>query len=184
MQIPEAIRSELDAGEQVLWAGQPRQGVVLRSSDLFAIPFSVVWGGFAVFWLTSAIHTGAPLEFMLFGIPFVMVGLYIVVGRFFVEARRRANMSYAVTSQRVLIVSGLLGKKVKSLNLKTIPELSLSLRPDGSGTITFGAPHALAAMFGGMSSWPGAAQHQAPCFDLVPEARAVYDTLRKAQAAA
>lgn len=184
MQISEAIRGELSAGEQVLWAGQPRQGVVMRGSDMFAIPFSVLWAGFAVFWMASAINTGAPAAFVLFGVPFVLVGVYIVFGRFFVEARQRVNTFYAVTSQRVIIVSGLFDRKVKSLSLKTLSDLSLSQRPDGSGTITFGAQHPFATMFGGMSSWPGAGQYQGPRLDLVPQAREVYEIIRKAQAAA
>jgi Bacterial PH domain len=184
MQISEAIRSELSPGEQVLWSGQPRQGVVFRGSDAFAIPFSLLWAGFAVFWLVSAMRTNAPTEFVLFGVPFVLVGIYIVVGRFIVEARQRANTFYAVTAQRVIIASGLFRKTVKSLSLKTISDLSFSQRSDGSGTITFGAQHPFAAMFGGMSSWPGAEQYLGPRFDLVPQAREVYEMVRNAQAAA
>lgn len=181
MQIPESIRSELGPGEQVLWSGQPRQGVLLRGSDVFAIPFSVLWTAFAVFWLYTAIQSNAPLPFVLFGVPFVAVGIYIVGGRFFVEARQRANTFYAVTSERIIIASGLVSRKVKSLNLKTISDLSLSQRSDGSGTITFGPQHPFAFMFGGMSSWPGASQYLGPRFELVPEGRSVYEIIRKVQ---
>jgi hypothetical protein len=184
MQVSEAIRTELSPGEQVLWSGQPQQGVVFRGSDAFAIPFSLLWAGFAVSWLATAVRSNAPAEFVLFGVPFVLAGVYIVVVRFFVEARQRANTFYALTPQRVIIASGLFGKKVKSLNLKAVSELSLSQRSDGSGTIAFGAQHPFAAMFGGMSSWPGAEQHLGPRFDLVPQAREVYEMIRKAQAAA
>jgi len=184
MQLADPIRSELGAGEQVIWSGQPRQGVVVRGSDAFAIPFSLLWAGFAVFWLVSAAQSGAPLPFVLFGVPFVLVGVYIVLGRFFVEARQRERTFYAVTPQRVIIASGLFSRKVKSLNLKTISELSLSERRDGTGTITFGAQHPMASMFGGMSSWPGAEQYLGPRFDLVPQARSVYESIRKAQESA
>ena len=182
MEIPEPIRTELSPGEQVLWSGQPRQGIVVRSSDAFAIPFSLLWVGFAVFWLLSAAQSGAPLPFVLFGVPFVLVGAYIVVGRFFVEAKQRQNTFYAITPQRVIISSGLFSRKMKSLNLKTISDLSLSETSDGSGTITFGAQHPMAAMFGGMSAWPGAEQYLSPRLDLIPQARVVYEAIRKAQA--
>jgi hypothetical protein len=184
MHISEEIRSELAAGEQVIWAGQPRQGITLRGSDVFAIPFSLFFAGFSVFWMHGAASSGAPLPFVLFGVPFVVVGLYLVIGRFFVEAKQRSGTYYAVTPQRVIIRSGLFSRSVKSLPLKTLQDLSLSERTDGTGTIAFGAQHPMASMFGGMPGWPGMDQYLGPRFDLIPQARSVYESIRKAQASA
>ena len=178
-----SIQSELAPGEQALWIGRPRSGLILRGADAFAIPFSLLWAGFAVYWLYSAAASGAPLPFVLFGVPFVLVGIYIVVGRFFVDARQREATSYAVTSQRVLIISGLFSRKVKSLGIKTLAELSLSESADGSGSITFGAQHPMAGMLGGLpGGWPGMDPYATPKFDSIPEVRKVYETIRKAQA--
>ena len=49
----QVIARELEVGEPLLWSGQPRKGIVFRSSDVFLIPFSIMWGGFAIFWETS-----------------------------------------------------------------------------------------------------------------------------------
>jgi hypothetical protein len=182
MQLSDPIRAELSPGEQVIWSGRPRQGIVIRGSDAFAVPFSLLWASFAVFWLFTAARSNAPWPFVLFGVPFVLVGVYVVFGRFFVDAKQRQKTHYALTPQRVIIVSGLFSGKVKSLNLKTISELSLSERGNGEGTIAFGAQHPMAFMFGGMSSWPGAEQYLGPRFDLVSNARTVYEAIRKAQA--
>lgn len=177
--IPESVRQQLDPGEQVVWSGQPRQGVIVRGSDVFLIPFSFLWCGFAVFWLISVIRAEAPIFFILWGVPFVLIGIYFVIGRFIVEARQRASTSYALTTERVLIVSGFLSKKVKSLNLKTLNDLSLTENGNGYGTVIFGAQNPMGAMFGSFAGWPGMAQFIGPRFDQIENAKVVYELVRK-----
>jgi hypothetical protein len=176
------ISRELGSSEQLNWAGVPRQGVLLRGADVFLIPFSLLWCGFAIFWEFMAISGGAPIFFLLWGIPFVLVGLYFVFGRFLFEARQRSVTYYGVTSERIIIVSGLFQRKVKSLSLKGLGEIALSEKADGSGTITFGAGHPFTAMFGGIS-WPGMNQYMPPAFESIEQARQVYERIRQAQQA-
>lgn len=174
------INSQLAADEHLLWSGQPRQGLLLRGSDTFAIPFSLMWGGFALFWEGSVIATNAPPFFVLWGIPFVLVGLYLIIGRFFADARLRARTRYAVTDQRVLIVTGLFSREVRSLPLARLPELTLNEGRRDEGSITFGpAPATRLNGFNGMAGWPG--QQQAPCFELIADARRVYNLIRDTQ---
>jgi hypothetical protein len=178
-----AIRSQLSPEERLLWDGRPRQGIFFRPADAFMIPFSLLWGGFALFWEYSVVSMDkAPLFFMLWGIPFVAVGLYFIFGRFFVDARQRANTSYGVTNQRVIIVSGILTKKVKSLNVRSLSDLSLDEKSNGSGTISFGASGYPAFWPSGMA-WPGIPS-PAPAFELRENARTVFEIIRKAQASA
>ena len=85
------------------------------------IPFSLMWGGFSFFWEYEAVKSGGPLFFDLWGVPFLLVGLYMIVGRFFYEAMLRSRTYYGLTNQRVIIISGLLSQTVKSLQVKPLP---------------------------------------------------------------
>ena len=184
MSLPAEIDQQLSAGESVLWTGRPRQGLVLRGADAFLIPFSLLWGGFAFFWEFSVVRGGAPAFFALWGVPFVLIGLYLIVGRFFFEARLRASTVYALTSERVLIVSGVFARRVRSLNLRTLAELSLNQGRGDEGTISFGGGSPFAAMFGGLPGWPGAGRHVGPQFELLADAKGVFEKIRSAQRAA
>src|SRR4051794_11647806 len=113
--LPPQLSSELGASEKVAWSGQPRQGIVLRGADALFIPFSLLWGGFVIVWEVSVFAIGAPVLVQLFGLIFVVVGIYIMVGRFFVDARQRTQTFYAVTNDRIIIVSGLFSRTVKSI---------------------------------------------------------------------
>lgn len=175
------ITALLSKDEKLLWSGQPRQGVVVRASDALMIPFSLLWGGFAFYWEYSVINSDAPAFFVLWGIPFVAIGIYMIVGRFFIEAKQRANIHYAVTSERVLIVSGLMSRKVKSLNLRTLSDLSLAEGKGSEGTISFGGGSPFSTLFSGFSGWPGMGQHLGPSFDTISNAKTVFETIRDAQ---
>lgn len=178
------IQTQLSSDEKVLWSGQPKQGVIIRGADIFMIPFSVMWGGFAIFWEVSVLKSDAPGFFALWGIPFVLVGLYLIVGRFFFEATQRARTFYAVTNERILIVSGVLNRKIKSLNLRTLSDLSLSEGKGDEGTVSFGGGSPFSSLFGGFSSWPGMGSHMGPRFELINGARSVFEIIRRAQRAA
>lgn len=173
------IALELVGAERMLWAGRPRRGIVFRSSDLFMVPFSLLWAGFAFFWEASVIASGAPFFFGLWGIPFVAVGLYIVAGRFFVDSLARDRTFYGVTDERVVIVSGITSRRVTSLSLRTLSDITLSEKADRTGTISFGPIQYLQWRPGGQA-WPGGAR-MAPAFEMIRDARSVCDLIRTAQ---
>lgn len=177
------VSRELEPGEQLLWAATPKQGVLLRASDALFIPLSLLWSGFAVFWEVSALTAGAPVFFVVWGVPFVVAGLYLIAGRFVVDARQRSATAYGLTNTRAIIVSGLLARSVTSIALRSMSEATLTEHRDGSGSIVLGSQPAWGPWRGG-ASWPGMASQLTPRFDHIENARAVYSELRAAQTAA
>lgn len=167
------FEGQLASGERMLWTGRPKPGLVLRPADILLIPFSLMWGGFAIFWEAGILRGGGPTCFALWGVPFVLIGLYIIAGRFFVDAWQRTRTYYALTSERAIIVSGLLSRNVTSLMLSSLQDITFSPKKDGSGTITFGPTHPQVSMYGG-TSWPGSRRYAAPCFEMIDNAKEVY----------
>src|SRR5713101_1361627 len=138
MDDPEAqlrLQPYLLAGERILWTGQPDPRRLVGGKDAYLIPFSLMWGGGAVFWEAAVLLSGAPIFFVLWGIPFVLVGQYLIWGRLLAKRWDKKRTVYAVTSQRVLVVRG---RSLQSAYLTQLPSIDQSTRADGSGTLEFG----------------------------------------------
>jgi len=178
-EVTQRIQPELGPTERMLWAGRPVQGVIFRKADLILVPFSLMWGGFAIFWEYAAWSGGAPPFFLLFGVPFVLIGLYLIFGRFFADAYIRRHTYYAVSDERVLLLKEAFGRNIKSLGLKSISEISLSHRGTDGGIISFGPATPLKAW--GNSRWPGASHSIVPNFDLDSGINNVYEIIRAAK---
>ena len=169
-------------GERIAWTGAPAAGLLLTGRDIFLIPFSLLWGGFAVFWEWNVLRTSRDMPiFPLFGIPFVVIGLYFIVGRFFVDAWVRSQTRYAVTNQRILILRvGPLFAKFTALAINRLPELALDERADGRGTIRF-QPQQSVWSNRNMSGWTPSLD-STPQFLFIADARNVFDRIQKLSA--
>jgi hypothetical protein len=173
------VNDSIEPGERILWAGRPARGLLLSWSDVLLIPFSLMWGGFAIFWELTAIRIGGPLVSCLWGIPFVAMGLYAIAGRFFADAYRRAHTFYAITSTRAfIVVTGLL-RKSTALDLAMQGQIELTETRSGQGSIYFG--HRSISSFLGATSWPGANKGAPPSFERIHEVRAVYNRIVEGQ---
>lgn len=133
------------AGESLLWAGQPQAQVLFHRSDWYAIPFSLLWGGFAIFWecgvlgwFSKPVKSNAATSFMaLWGIPFILAGQYLIWGRFFYTAWKKARIHYGVTNKRVLVLTAGSNRKITDGYLSRLDSVTLTTRTDGIGTIEF-----------------------------------------------
>lgn len=141
-----AIQPELLSGETVLWAGRPSPKVIFHPSDRTTIPFSLMWGGFAIFWFMSVAGVtglgspaGHPWTFgVIWGIPFVLLGQYFIWGRFIHAAWLKRRTFYAVTNRRVIAIQRGWTPKTSATSIDNVPTINKEMRDDGIGTLCFG----------------------------------------------
>jgi hypothetical protein len=171
-----ALRDRLLPGERVAWSGEPGQGFIFTAQDLFLVPFSLLWCGFAVFWTISATGEHAPSFFTLWGMMFVCFGLYFVFGRFLVDAWLRGRIRYALTDQRVLISRAGPFPNFTAIAPDRLPDARLSERSGGRGTIRFGQqPGWRTNQF---AVWSPSLD-PTPQFLAIADARAVFDLVQR-----
>ena len=139
-------QSELQSGESLYWTGtaDPRRlALSALPASLFGIPFA----GFALFWVSQAYRATSSLShsshnsfasgfrvFPLFGVPFLLVGLGLVLSPLWAFLTGGSTV-YAVTNQRVMVITGTTNRIVKSLTPVDTLGVDHSERPDGSGDI-------------------------------------------------
>lgn len=132
--LKQELYKHVNEGEEIIWAERPKQGILFRPSDGCLIPFSLAWGGFAIFWESMVFSMGAPTFMAIFGIPFVLIGLYLIIGRFFYDMYVRKNMLYGLTNKQIIVKRR---NKVHSLDLSALTDVRFTKKKDGSGSISF-----------------------------------------------
>jgi hypothetical protein len=138
-------QSELQSGESLYWTGTANPG----RAALSALPATIVgipFAAFALFWITQAYHATSAISksnnafakgfsvFPIFGVPFLLIGLGIILAPLWAFLKG-GNTVYAVTNQRVMIITGSGNRSVKSLMPADIVSIDHRERPDGSGDI-------------------------------------------------
>jgi hypothetical protein len=139
-------QSELQSGETLYWTGTAdpgRAALTALPASIFGIPFA----GFALFWISQAYHATSAMSkssqnaftkgfnlFPLFGVPFLLIGLGVILAPLWAFLKGRSTV-YAVTNQRVIVITGEGNRSVKSYTPADIVSVEHRERPDGSGDI-------------------------------------------------
>jgi hypothetical protein len=164
----------LNPAEKIIWSGKPRQGLLFRRSDIFFVPFSIIWTVLAVWWELGNVLSDLPFQEKLWGIVMLSVAAYILLLRFLVDLAFRYLTFYALTNQRVLIHTGLLKTTLISLPLADIQEINLDLRKNGRGDIVFGPLDSKAWMQTGGGWIKMNKQAGIPTFELLEDPKPIY----------
>lgn len=128
----------LRPGERLLWSGRPDPDVRFAPADAFLVPFSVMWCGFFLFFEVDALRSGGQRFFVLWGVPFVVAGIYFVYGRFVYKRRLKLRTAYGVTSNRALVALG--DTSLHDSPLKHVPTSVRRFRDGSHASVTFGNP--------------------------------------------
>lgn len=176
------LEPHLLRGERILWTGHPDPHRLVAKADAYLVPFSLMWGGFALFWEGGVLASHAPFFFLIWGIPFVLIGQYFIWGRFIYKRRNRLQTVYAVTDQRILVLRG---RTLQSMLLSQMPVLNEVARRDGSGSLEFSnAPPGFGYWADtGMDWFGGSRRAGLLAFYDIPNVHSVYQLVADARAA-
>lgn len=179
--IAPQFEADLHPDERLLWVGQPQQGFVLRLRDTRVIFFLLVWG-LLVGYLVRDVAFGRPLPTLdTTGVIVLLAGLYLAVDYCFVDSWRRARTYYSFTNERVLIVSGLTKRRVRTVDHHTLVDMTLDEALDGSGTITFAPDTRVPEWQRVMMQVAWYYQEDAAQFEGIPNVRDVYRKIQRVQ---
>lgn len=137
------VRAELESMETVKWFGVPRPMSfvwVTIPIVLFAIP----WTAFAIFWICGASgfklpdlsHFSPANIFPLFGLPFVLVGLGMLLSPLW-AIRAAKKTGYVLTNRRAILFGGGFGSTVRSIEAARFNQFERRERSNGTGDIIF-----------------------------------------------
>lgn len=181
--IRQKFQNELLQDEQIEWCGQSNPNILFTKSDMYLIPFSLLWGGFVILWNYMVNFVAGPsghldLVARLFGLPFLVVGLYFIFGRFIYKKWRKKNTYYAVTNKRVLCLTNTFNANLESRYIKDLPVVRKSINASGIGTVIFGEG---SAMYGntGMEALCIRRELNALAFYDIHDAGSVYDLVTR-----
>ena len=145
------LMSELESDERLLWAAKPSASRAFGRN----VPMMFVGGCFTLFamiWILGAAGMGAvggsllggfgggfslvPFLFPLFGVPFIIVGIY-VMAQPFLARNKAATGACGLTDKRAIIIEGGMTHSVKSYGRRDLQQIERRDLADGSSDVIF-----------------------------------------------
>ncbi len=142
----------LGPGESILWQGRPQRANPFTSYDLFMIPFSIFWCGGIFRTLLSDFKEGLNIT-DLFLMPFILVGLYLLVGRFILRWYLLRHTDYAITTRKILRRRN---RKVDVQQSDSMPPFRVKEHRNGLKSILFKEDFSHQPLFGQKKRRPAA----------------------------
>ncbi|MGN0295058.1 MAG: hypothetical protein ACI4D3_13750 [Lachnospiraceae bacterium] len=123
--------------ESILWEGRPQSGHYLTGADWLAVPLSIFLTGFCLIWpylILSSDDMPWPLIFII--IPFAVIAVHTLIGRFILLKKHRKYTSYVITDCRII-------RKCKQdidfMDRFVHPPITVKYYKNGDGSIYYGS---------------------------------------------
>jgi membrane protein YdbS with pleckstrin-like domain len=136
-EVPLAKRN-LEVGEKILWQGKPEFLPFLLSGLGGIIP-GIFFFGFSSLWTFTAVSAGAPWDFLIIGVVFMLIGLFVLLGGPITQYFRFKNTEYVITDRRIITQTGVFGLDTRFINNEWIREVYVNVsvldRLFGTGSV-------------------------------------------------
>ncbi len=182
----------LAEGEHILWQGQPEPGIDWRAFfgpsiliGAFFTLFSMIWIGMSASMISGS-DVPFPFQlFPLFGLPFLLVGPFMLGGHVIWDAFIRSQTWYSLSTRQAFVAQQVFGRR--KLTAHPIAEMGRINLIDGQpGDIIFGVSaqrRQIVRKGPGRSGVQMGLSLQNQGFFRIAEARKVYRMLRDQQTA-
>ena len=139
------VSNYLESDEKMLWSAKPIKKMKLLPGEKFNVILGLAWTAFAVAWLVISLNvakdlpSGFSIEKILpaFGVPFLMIGLYLALLSPIAIIVSRKGIEYALTTKRVIILHCGKREKLFSYTYDRVKNLNFACDEEGNGYVTF-----------------------------------------------
>jgi uncharacterized membrane protein YdbT with pleckstrin-like domain len=130
----------LRANENIVWHAKPDwTSYVFRNILNPVAPFGIVWTALVFGTFSQVMSPGTPIFFLLFFIPFLVVGPLMIFGPCLSAVLSYGKIQYVITDQRIITQSGTIGVNTRFIELDKIQEVDVHIgamdRLFGTGTV-------------------------------------------------
>lgn len=132
--LKQRVKRLLEPDEHLWWVGRP-SGPAFARDALPLYVFAVPWTAFSLFWEGGVILQGDGAGMIVFGLPFVAIGLAMLSAPFWVLARA-GRTAYAVTDRRAMLVD-LRDGTVQGYGPEELTDLRLVSAKKGPADVVF-----------------------------------------------
>lgn len=165
------IALQIESDERVLWHDVPEQGLRLYPVQGIMMAAAVFLSLVFAFVLWSYWQTGANLNELTPFAVFVLVFDNAWLVHPILDVVRRERTSYVLTNRRVLINSGLLRRRVQSIDIRSLPKLEFHAKSDGRGSVMLGQAYT------GLTAHGISSVINPPALDGIEDGKRVYDMI-------